>query len=609
MTRAEHIPAEALQMKALEIAARRVGWLLNGRQGAAPDLDADLKPLAAIGPVGLAEVFLRFGLAGRTRDTFLLAAAPDLGAEAAAAVAAHPLALQGRATPGLIAHVLGPGALEALAPQGLLAQAGLVEVVPGPGLAQRLLAVEPGLVHAVYGAAQPGEGLAPALTALHDAQGIAEADRDRLAEALVAARDKPGFPLIHLRLADRLLAERLATAAFAWLGLRAYALDPEAVDLPPARLAALLNRDLVLLKAGLVLRAGPAADALADHVTAPLLVWGRETPATRRPVAEFQPAAPQRARLGAGLRLSATAQRDAAATYALGLAPSLWTTARVRAARALDGLAQRIEPQAVWDDLVLPEAQMGQLRQLAAFQRHRGRVLDDWGFRAKSARGLGLAALFSGPSGTGKTMAAEIVAAELGPEGEAADLYRVDLSAIVSKYIGETEKNLARIFDAAEDSGVVLLFDEGEALFGKRSSDVKDSLDRHANTETAYLLQRLEAYSGCAIVTTNLKATVDEAFLRRFRFAVDFPFPDAALRKRIWQVIFPDATPVEDLDYAALAKLALAGGHIRSIAISAAFLAAAEGAPVAMGHISRAARAEIGKLGKPLPEGQLRALA
>lgn len=159
MTRAEHIPAEALQMKALEIAARRVGWLLNGRQGAAPDLDADLKPLAAIGPVGLAEVFLRFGLAGRTRDTFLLAAAPDLGPEAAAAVAAHPLALQGRATPGLIAHVLGPGALEALAPQGLLAQAGLVEVVPGPGLAQRLLAVEPGLVHALYGAAQPGEGL------------------------------------------------------------------------------------------------------------------------------------------------------------------------------------------------------------------------------------------------------------------------------------------------------------------------------------------------------------------------------------------------------------------------------------------------------------------
>lgn len=607
MSRAEHIPAEALQMKALDLAAARILWLLGDQNGSPPDLDDGLKPLAAMGPVGLAEVSLRFGLTGRTRDTFLLAAAPDLGPKPAAAIAAHPLALQGRATPGLIVQVLGPGALEALGPQGLLFQAALVDTVPGSGLAQRLLALDPGLVHALFGAVQPGEALAPALIALHDADGVAEPDRDRLAEAMVAAREKPGFPLIHLRLGDRLLAERLATAAFARLGLRAFALDPEAFDLPPTRLAALLNRDLVLLDAGLVLKSGPIADALADQVTAPLLVWGTDTPATRRPVAEFQ-SQPRPARACDGLRLSPSAERDAAATYALGLAPSLWATGRARAARSLDGLAQRIVPQARWDDLVLPQAQMAQLRQLAAFQTHRSQVLDDWGFRTKSARGLGLAALFSGASGTGKTMAAEIVAAALGPSDEAADLYRVDLSAVVSKYIGETEKNIARIFDAAEDSGVVLLFDEGEALFGKRTTEVRDSLDRHSNVETAYLLQRLEAYSGCAIVTTNLKATVDEAFLRRFRFAVDFPFPDAALRARIWQVIFPDQTPTEGLDYTLLSKLALAGGHIRSIAISAAFLAAGEGSPITMRHIARAARSEIGKLGKPLPEGQLRAL-
>ncbi|MCQ0091220.1 ATP-binding protein [Roseovarius sp. M141] len=608
MSRAEIIPAEALQMKALELAAARIGWLLGAQQGTPPDLDAGLKQLVALGPVGLAEVLLRFGLAGRVRDTFLLAAAPDLGTAAAAAIGAHPLALQGRATPGLVAHVLGAGALKALAPQGLLAQAGLVDLVPGPGLAQRLLAVDTGLIHALHGHAQPGEALADALTALHDREGVPDADRDRLSDALVAAREQPGFPLIHLRLEDRLSAERLATAAFGWLGLRAFALDPDAIDLPPARIAAMLNRDLVLLKAGLVLSSGAIADVLADLVTAPLLIWGKDTPATRRPVAEFQPETGGDTLLTDSLRLSPTAQRDAVATYDMGLAPSIWATARTRAARSLDGLAQRIEPQASWSDLVLPDGQMDLLRQLAAFQKHRGQVLDDWGFRAKSARGLGLAALFSGPSGTGKTMAAEVVATTLGPDGEAADLYRVDLSAIVSKYIGETEKNMARIFDAAENSGVVLLFDEGEALFGKRTTDVKDSLDRHANTETAYLLQRLEAYSGCAIVTTNLKATVDEAFLRRFRFILDFPFPDAALRMRIWQVVFPQQMPVEPLDYQALSKLALAGGHIRSIAISAAFLAAGEGGPVRMSHIARAARSEIAKLGKPLPEGQLRAL-
>ena len=607
MTRAAHIPAEALQARALELAGRRLLWLLR-EEGAAPDLDAEMAELAAFGPVALADFCRRFGLSGRVRDAFLLAAAPDIGPGPAAAIADHPLARQGRATPGLMAQVLGAGVLEALGPRGLLSQAALVDVVPGPGLSQRLLAVDAGLVHALHGAPQPGEALAPALTRLHDTEGADPADRDRLADALVAARRVSGLPLIHLRAPDRLPAERLVTAAFALLGLAAYALDPQAVEMPPSRLAALLNRDLVLLEAGLVLQATEAADALADLVTAPLLLWGARTPATRRPVAELVPAAPPRTALGHGLRLDAQGERDAEATHALGLAPSLWATARTRAARALDGLAERIAPRAVWDDLVLPPAQTAQLRQLAAFQRHRAQVLDGWGFAAKSARGLGLAALFSGPSGTGKTMTAEIVARDLGPGGEAADLYRVDLSAMVSKYIGETEKNIARIFDAAEGSGVVLLFDEGEALFGKRTSEVKDSLDRHANTETAYLLQRLEAYAGCAVVTTNLKGNVDEAFLRRFRFAIDFPFPDAALRARIWAGVFPPETPTEALDFQLLSRLTLAGGHIRSIAISAAFLAAAAGGPVTMAHVAQAARSEIGKLGKPLPEGQLRAL-
>ncbi len=182
----------------------------------------------------------------------------------------------------------------------------------------------------------------------------------------------------------------------------------------------------------------------------------------------------------------------------------------------------------------------------------------------------------------------------------------MDLSAVVSKYIGETEKNIARIFDAAERAGAVLIFDEGDALFGKRTSDVKDALDRHSNNETAFLLQRLEAYSGVAIVTTNLRDTIDEAFLRRFRFVVEFPFPDAAQREAIWRSVLPAAMPQEDLDFKALARLSLAGGAIRSIALTAAYMAAGSGGPVTMEHMRGAARQEYAKLGKPLAETDLK---
>jgi len=196
-------------------------------------------------------------------------------------------------------------------------------------------------------------------------------------------------------------------------------------------------------------------------------------------------------------------------------------------------------------------------------------------------------------------MAAEVLAAEL-----QLDLYRVDLSAVVSKYIGETEKNLRRIFDTAEDGGVVLLFDEADALFGKRS-EVKDSHDRYANVEVSYLLQRMEAYRGLAILTTNLKSALDTAFLRRIRFVVQFPFPDAAQRAEIWRRIFPAATPTEELDATKLARLNVAGGNIRNIALNAAFLAAEAGEPVRMLHMLRAARSEYTKLEKTLTDTEV----
>src|SRR5919199_4516922 len=250
------------------------------------------------------------------------------------------------------------------------------------------------------------------------------------------------------------------------------------------------------------------------------------------------------------------------------LSTLLWDTCRSQARPQLNDLAQHIESSATWNDLVLPERERQILRDIAAHLRQRAKVYDAWGFASKGARGLGISALFAGASGTGKTMAAEVLAGEL-----RLDLYRIDLSSVVSKYIGETEKNLRRVFDAAEGGAAILLFDEADALFGKRS-EVKDSHDRYANMEVSYLLQRMEAYRGLAILTTNLKDALDTAFLRRLRFIVRFPFPDANQRAEIWQRIFPKDTPTEDLDVKKLAKLSVAGGNIRNIAMNAAFFAA-----------------------------------
>lgn len=281
------------------------------------------------------------------------------------------------------------------------------------------------------------------------------------------------------------------------------------------------------------------------------------------------------------------------------MAQELWSICSKQSRPRLDELAQRIVSKSSWADLVLPESQLQTLREVSAQARNRNTVHEEWGFRGKDERGLGVSALFAGPSGTGKTLASEVLANELH-----LDLYRVDLSQVVSKYIGETEKNLRRVFDAAEEGGVVLLFDEADALFGKRS-EVKDSHDRYANIEVSYLLQRMECYNGLAILTTNLKSAVDPAFLRRLRFIVQFPFPDQAQRQEIWRRVFPERTPVDELQFEKLAKLNLAGGNIRNIALSAAFLAADAGTPVGMAHLARAARSECAKLERPIPEAEI----
>lgn len=592
MTRHQPMAADAID-PALALAGQHAMALLAGRKS--PPLEPDLAALEAPGP--LLQLVRRFGLSALDLDLFCLVAAPELGIEAAAALAAHPLALQGRATPALCRALLGEQVGPALAATGLLRQGILFEMQPGTGFAQRILTIPEAVAAALAGAPGPDPMLAGALSPCLAAP---HADAKRLAEAMLRVRRDLPPPILHLRMADPVEAGGLASTAATQIGLGLLILEPSLLPpgLGPAEAARLLNRDVALMGTAILIPATHEGCLIADRLHGPAILWGTDPQRTLRPLATLVPA-----RAGA---LSHAGTNDAEASHKAGFADDLPALIRARAANGLAGLAQRIEPQANWDDLVLPDAQIAQLRQLAGCRRHGKLVLDDWGFRDKSARGLALTALFSGPSGTGKTMAAEILARELCEDGGALALYRVDLAALISKYIGDTQKNIGRVFDAAEDAGAVLLFDEGEAIFARRSTEVKDSHDRHANSETSYLLQRLESYAGIAIVTTNLRAAIDDAFLRRFRAVIDFPFPDAGQRAQIWQSVLPPALPREGIDFEVLARLAVTGGFIRSIALTAAWLAADSGGILTMRHLERAARQEYGKLGKPLSEAELR---
>jgi winged helix domain-containing protein/ATPase family protein associated with various cellular activities (AAA) len=278
----------------------------------------------------------------------------------------------------------------------------------------------------------------------------------------------------------------------------------------------------------------------------------------------------------------------------------LQAACRLHSNPKLSALAQKITPKYGWSDIVLPADRLEVLREICNAVRYRARVYEDWGFGGKLSLGKGLNVLFAGPPGTGKTMGAEVVAGELG-----LDLYKIDLSTVVSKYIGETEKNLARLFAEGETSNALLFFDEADALFGKRS-EVRDSHDRYANLEISYLLQRMDEYEGVVILATNLRKNMDDAFARRMHFTLEFPFPGESDRQRIWSGLWPAATPrSEEIDLDLLARrYEIAGGNIRNIVLAAAFLAAADGGTVTMAHLLRATQREYQKMGKVTREGE-----
>lgn len=276
------------------------------------------------------------------------------------------------------------------------------------------------------------------------------------------------------------------------------------------------------------------------------------------------------------------------------------TACRLQSNRRLSSLARKITPFYKWDDIVLPSEKKKQLWEVCNSLKYRSLVYDDWGFDKKLSLGKGLTVLFTGASGTGKTMAAEVIAGELG-----LDLYKIDLSSMISKYIGETEKNLSRIFSEAETSNAILFFDEADALFGKRS-EVRDSHDRYANIETSYLLQRMEEYEGVVILATNLSKNMDDAFVRRMHFTIEFPFPSEKYRRRIWEGIWTEKTPrAKDIDLEFMgSSFEIAGGNIKNVALAAAFLAAADGKIVNMHHLINATRREYQKMGKVVVDGE-----
>jgi len=566
-----------------------------------------------------------FGLSVFEREVLVLAAGVEIDTALRATVARAqgiPTGSPVRLAFSLALAVLPEPHWDALSPSGPLRHWLLVDLDATDGYAQALLRIDEPVLHSLTGVAAHDERL----------NGIAKLDATRsedapheLASRIAAALRGNRHALVMLGNAGqdasrRRTARSLARSAFAQFALRTLWVDASAVSAESrdvVEIARRIDREAALAGAGVAL----ALDAEPSHhgvrlvgaSSSPLVVLGSLTALQLADVPERKitrlhvplervspqtslPPALQRAadRALQQFRVEpAILEQALASTAAIeheGAEAAVWDALRESARGGLDALAQRVASRATFDDLVLPPGAAAQLREISSQLCHRDRVYEEWGFGEHHDRGLGIAALFVGESGTGKTLAAEAIANEA-----RLDLYRVDLASVVSKYIGETEKNLARVFDAAEASGAVLLFDEADALFGKRS-EVKDSHDRYANIEVAYLLQRIESYRGLAILTSNFRSALDRAFLRRIRFVVQFPFPDEAARAEIWRRQFPARAPLGDLDVRALARLQLAGGHIRSVALNAAFHAAARGEAIGQGAVITAAQAEYAKL-------------
>jgi hypothetical protein len=614
----------------------RLKRLLGLDLGAEPDCPTAVMQESLDEPPAIDCLASLLDLSPFERDLLLLCAGVEMDAQLAAQCgAATGRAQAACATFGLALAVLPQPHWSALTPMRPLRRFHLVELGAGQGLTTAPVRIDERILHYLAGINLLDPRLQTLMQFKPYSDWIAEEQRDIAAQAQRALNDSGGSACVVQLFGDDPQGQEDVAALVARSGgLHLCILSAESLQLGGHdldQLASLWEREALLLPGVLLVQCGTEglpsqARQLVERLRCPILMASREVLSFNRVFLRLEVNKPQPAEqkrlwqqvlgpkgascngtldhISGHFRLSARTIRSTgvlAAPAEGDVEPNaLWKACRVLSRPRLDDLAERIIPAGQWDDLVLPELQQQTLRQLAAQVRNRMQVYENWGFAAKGRRGLGLSVLFTGESGTGKTLAAEVLACDLG-----LDLYRIDLSAVVSKYIGETEKNLKRVFDAAEEGGAILLFDEADALFGKRS-EVKDSHDRYANIEVGYLLQRMEAYQSLAILTTNLKSALDRSFQRRLRFTVAFPFPDAAQREAIWARVFPANTPSAGLSTAKLAQLNVAGGTIRNIALNAAFIAADSGRPVEMVHVLAAARLEAQKLERTLSETEIR---
>ena len=587
-------------------------------------------------PPGIERLTSIFGLSPFERDVVLLAA----GVEMDSKLARQAGEAMGRDPRGAINFALALATLtdphwSALAPTATLRRYRFIQIETAHGLTTAPLRIDERILHYLAGVNVLDSRLEPLLEFKGHPQSIAEQHRVLAVETIAALGSGQRQPPVLAFCGDDPRGqEDIASLLAVNAGRRLYVLRAE--NLPSTiadadQFVALWTREALLLPGVLLVQCGGAIPPaplrqVLERLPVPLILAGREPIRLERPLLRYDVNKPDPVEqkvlwkqalgpageslngmiddLAEQFSLSAetiAAIGDSALAGENAIEPGrLWNICRSLSRPRLEDLVQRIEPIAGWDDLVLPDAQTQILHRLAAQARYRMKVYETWGFAERGRRGLGISALFAGGSGTGKTLAAEVLAHSLG-----LDLYRIDLATVVSKYIGETEKNLKQVFDAAEEGGVILLFDEADALFGKRG-EVKDSVDRYANIEVGYLLQRMENFQGLAILTTNLKSSLDKAFQRRLRFTVDFPFPDAVQREAIWQRIFPAKTPTQNVSPMLLAQLNMTGGNIRNIAINAAFMAAETGAPVGMEHLLQATRLEAVKIERPLSTGETR---
>ncbi len=586
-------------------------------------------------PPALVELAARLGLSRFERDVLLMCAALELDPSVAHLCArAHGNSQMRYPTFGLALEILPDPAWDAVAPQGGLRFWNLVEVTQrsGEGLISAALRADERIVNYVKGLNYLDDRLSPLVTNLDCAGAEQLPPSQRLVAERVARQwslGANGAPTVQLAGVDQAGKRLMAAYAARHGGRLAYRLPADLLPSQPAELdnlARLWQRESALLPLALYIDAEDVDDEqnLACRAVGRFLarIDGATALAVReswsdvgRPSVVLDVEPPTPAERADAWRDALPADTDNATIDALSAQFALqicdiseiatiaddsddaWRECRARTRPRLDALAQRLEPHVDWNDIVLPDAARTLLERVADQVSYRNIVYDQWGFGQRISRGLGVSVLFAGPSGTGKTMAAEVLAQRL-----KLDLYRIDLSAVVSKYIGETEKNLRKLFDAGESGGAILLFDEADAIFGRRSQ-VKDAHDRYANIEINYLLQRMEQYHGLAILTTNMRTALDPAFLRRLRFVLEFAFPDVAERRLIWQKSFPAASPVADLDFDRLAQLPASGGMIRNIALNAAFLAAAdEDAKITMEIVLFSARMEFEKLELPIRE-------